>query len=616
VKEKNLLLRLVSSIWTGANALRKVLHLLLLLLVFLMFFGAISDTAPPSLPKSAALLIRPVGTLVEELAGDPFDRAVAEAIGDGQPQTEVQDIVDALAYAKHDDRIELVVLDVNSMLGAGLSKLQRVAAAIEGFRESGKPVIASADYMAQRSYYLAAHADEIYLNPTGGVLIRGFGSFLNYYHDAIDLLRIDWNIFRAGTHKSFSEPFTRMDMSDEDRETRVRLIDQFWSVYQGDVERARGLDQGAIERYTTELLTLLEASGGDAAIAARDYGLVDELLNRAEVRERLIQRVGANPDRPDTYNAAGMREYLDQMRLFEGSQSGEENIAIIVASGEFLFGSQPPGTIGGESTSGLLRRAGNDESVKGVVLRIDSPGGSTFASALIVDEIAALRQAGKPVVASMSSIAASAGYAIAAKTDRIIASPSTITGSIGVVGMFPTFQRSMGALGVATDGVGSTLWSGEFRPDRAMSEDAKALFQVTVNDTYNDFLDEVALGRDMDRADVDKIAQGKVWSGKDALDNGLVDQLGEIEEAIDVAADLAGLDTHGLKFIRQELSASEQFFVDLVNSATRFGVDVSGWVSRPTAIEQLAGDLAINVDSMLKFNDPKGIYSHCFCEFE
>jgi protease-4 len=616
VKEKNLLVRLVSSVWSGANAVRKVLHLLLLLFVFLMFFGAMSDTAPPSLPKSAALVIRPVGALVEELAGDPFDRELAEAFGDGRPQTLVQDIVDALAYAKHDDRIELVVFDLSSMLGAGLSKLQRVAAAIEDFRSTGKPVIATADYLAQRSYYVAAHADEIYLNPEGGILIRGFGSYLNYYRDAIELLRIDWNIFRAGTHKSYVEPFTRMGMSDEDRETRIRLIDQLWALYRQEVESARGLEQGAIQRYTTELISSLDASGGDLAIVARDYGLVDELLNRAEVRERLIQRVGASPDRPDTFRAAGMREYLAQMRLLAGSTSKEDNIAIIIASGEFLFGSQPPGTIGGESTSELLRRARNDESVKGVVLRIDSPGGSTFASALIEDEISALRQAGKPVVASMSSVAASAGYAIAAKADRIIASPSTITGSIGVVGMFPTFQRSMAALGLATDGVGTTPWSGEFRPDRPLSDDAKALIQITVNDTYDDFIGDVALGRDMDRADVDLIAQGKVWSGMDALDNGLVDQLGEMEAAIDAAADLAGIDTHGLKYIRQELSAGEQFFIDLVASAAWFDLDFSGWVRPPTPIEQFAGHLASEVDSMLRFNDPKGIYSHCFCEFD
>jgi protease-4 len=205
---------------------------------------------------------------------------------------------------------------------------------------------------------------------------------------------------------------------------------------------------------------------------------------------------------------------------------------------------------------------------------------------------------------------------VTAKADRIIASPSTITGSIGVVGMIPTFQRSMAALGIATDGIGSTPWSGEFRPDRAMSEDAKALFQLLIDDTYDDFLGDVAAGRNMDKADVDLIAQGKVWSGTDALDNGLVDQLGEIEAAIDVAAELAGLETHGLKYIRQELSAGEQFLVDLVNSAARFGVDVSDWASRPTAIEELAGQLASEIDSMLRFNDPRGVYSHCFCEFD
>ena len=234
---KNMIVKVFSAIWSGANGVRKVLHLLLLLFIFLLFFDATSE--PPQLiPRHAALVIQPVGFLVEQYDGRPFDRAVAEMLGAGTPQTLVQDIVDALEFAKNDDRIDVVYFELSRLFGAGLSKLQRVGAAIEDFRSSGKTVLANADFMSQQSYYLAAFADEAYLHPDGLLFLRGYGRFQRYYKDAIDLLRIDWNIFRVGTHKSFVEPYTRMGMSDEDRETNLRLIDQLWSQYELDVVTA------------------------------------------------------------------------------------------------------------------------------------------------------------------------------------------------------------------------------------------------------------------------------------------------------------------------------------------------------------------------------------------
>jgi protease-4 len=610
--------RIFSAIWSGADGVRKVLHLVLLLFLFMVFFGALSSGVPNALPAKAALVIQPYGFLVEQFEGDPLDRAIAELAGDGKPQTRVQDIVDALDYAKDDDRIEMVYLELSNVLGAGLSKLQHVAAALDEFRSSGKQVIASGDFLSQGAYYLAAHADEVYLHPEGFVIMQGFGRFRNYYKDAIDLLRIDWNVFRVGTHKSFVEPYTRMDMSDEDRESTLRFIDQLWSLYQLDVETARDLEEGAIDAFSQEFLENVRATGGDVALAARDHGLVDELLTRTEVRDRLIDRVGEDSDNPDTFNSAGMYEYLEQMRMLSGGKVKSANVAVIVAAGDILPGSQPPGRIGGDSLAALLRDARNDKAVSAIVLRVDSGGGSAFASEVIKDEISAIRDAGKPVVASMGSVAASGGYVISMGADRIFASPSTITGSIGIFGMFPTYQRTLDAVGVATDGVGTTPLSGIFRPDRAMSEQSKELFQLLIEDGYDDFISNVAASREMDKGYVDRIGQGQVWTGIDALNNGLIDELGGLDDAIASAAALAGLaeGEYGIKQVRRELSATEQLLIDLLGTASRAGFDLSRWAGEPSVLKEIARKATAATESLLRLNDPKGIYSHCLCDID
>jgi len=615
VSKANLLVRLFSAIWGGVDGVRKVLHLVLLLFVFMLFFGAMQDSTLV-LPDRAVLVIQPYGFLVEQIEGDPFDRALAELAGDGKPQTLLQDIVDSLEYAKDDDRIEVVYLELSSLLGAGLSKLQHLSAAIEDFKTSGKPVIASADFLSQQGYYIAAHADEVYLHPNGILFLRGYGRFRNYYKDAIDLLRIDWNVFRVGTHKAFVEPYTRMDMSDEDRETTLRLVEQLWSLYQVDVETARELEAGTIEDFTDNFSEIVEEAGGDLATAAAQYGLVDDLLKRTEVRELLIDYVGPDPDNADTYKAASMYDYLAQMRVLSGDKTGSKNVAVIVAAGEILFGTQPPGTIGGDSTAELLRRARNDESVEAVVLRVDSPGGSAFASEIIVDEILALQEEGKPVVASMGSVAASGGYQISMYADRIFASPSTITGSIGIFGMFPTYQRTLEVIGISTDGIGSTRWSGELRPDRAMSEHAKQLFQLVIDDGYRDFIGSVADGRGMEIDAVDAIGQGQVWTGMDALNNGLVDELGGLDDAISAAAELAEIsdEDFGIKNIDQELSPTEQMVIDLLSTVATMGIDVSGWAGQRSLVDDIKDSVAEKTNTLLRFNDPKGVYSHCLCD--
>ena len=616
MNKRNPLVRVLAAIWSGVDGFRKILHLLLLLFIFAVFLGTLSGSAP-IFPDRAALLIQPAGAIVEELAGEPYDRAIEELLGETTPQTRLQDIVDAFEYAKDDDRIEAVHLELSAMGGAGLTKLQRIAEAVEYFRTSGKPVIASADFFTQHGYYVAAHADQVYTHPDGGVLLQGYGRFRTYFKDAIDLLKLDWNIFRVGTHKSFVEPFERMDMSDEDREATGNLIDQLWATYRDDVAAARGLLPAEIDGYANNFVDNVADANGDLALAAENFKLVDGLLNRAELRDLMIEHVGADSDSEDAYNAIGMNEYLSSMDLLNGDKSADENVAIIIASGTISSGSQPPGSIGADSTSEMLRRARNDDSVKAVVLRVDSGGGSAFASEVIGHEVAALQEAGKPVVASMSSVAASGGYWISVGADRVFASPTTITGSIGIFGMFPTYQRTVAQFGIATDGIGSNPLSGELRPDREMAPHTRQLAQLVVEDGYDDFISHVAMFRGLEKDAVDTVAQGRVWTGADALERGLIDELGGLEEAIAFAAEVAGLEegAYGRKDIKIELSPTEQLIVDLLGTAKTLGLDLSGLRTNPSSLERIAGKIENIASPLLQFDDPKGVYAHCFCDF-
>lgn len=615
MSKRNPLIRFFSWIWAGVDGVRKILHLVLLLFVFMLFFG-LSAEVPSVQPDGSALYIQPYGALVEQYAGDPYDRAIAEFLGDGLPQTRVSDIVDALAYARDDDRIEMVFLDLSMLGGSGLSKLQAIGTAIDDFQTSGKTVVANADFMGQQAYYLASHADEIYLHPNGAVMFRGYGRYRQFYKDAIDSLRVDWNVFRVGTHKSFVEPYTRMDMSDEDHAASERLIDQMWAMYRKGVVAARGLEEGVLEEFTNNLVQHLTATSGDMAVAAWNFGLVDELLTRNEVRDYMIDQVGESAFRDDTFNATNMYEYLAQMEMLSGGTAAAENVAVVVAAGDIMFGDQSPGTIGADSTAALLRSARTDDSVHAVVLRIDSPGGSAFAAEVIADEVRALQAAGKPVVASMSSVAASGGYAIAMHADKILASASTITGSIGVFGMFPTYQRSLEAIGVASDGVGTTPLSGQLQPDREMSEQTRQLLQLLVEDTYDDFISDVAASRDLEKDTVDEISQGQVWTGTEALNNGLIDGLGDLEFAVIVAAELAGLgdDDFGTIVIESELSPSERMVVDLLGVAASSGMNVSRWVQTPDIVSFFTRTLDEKFNALFRFNDPQGMYTHCLCE--
>lgn len=609
--------RVFSFLWSGLDGVRKVLHLLILLFIFSVIISALSAQAP-TVPAKASLVIRPVGILVEQLAGDPYERALQELMGEENPQTLVQDIIDGLEFAKNDSRISAVVLDLSAMPGGGLSKLQRIGDAIDDFKSSGKPVIATADYYGQGSYYLAARADAVYMHPDGLFLLRGFSIYINYYKGLLEKLRVDWNVFKVGTHKSAPEPYTRDNMSDENRISMSSLLDQLWGHYKADVVAARGLEPNTIDDLLSNLVEYTETLNGDLAQMALDFGFVDGLLTRAELIDQINETAGTEADENGNFPAAKLDDYLAQMRLVNGTAATESNVAVVVAAGQILNGTQPPGTIGGDSTAKLLRRARLDDTVKAVVLHVDSPGGSAFASEVIRNEVEALKAAGKPVVVSMSSVAASGGYWISMAADRIFASEYTITGSIGIYGMFPTFQRSLDAIGITTDGVGSTFWAGEMRPDREMSDESRTMFQLVINKGYDDFISKVALDRGIDKPDVDSMAQGQVWTGKEAFERGLVDEIGDLDAAIASAAELADLepDGYGMKYFEKELSPGERLALDLMSGVKWLGFDPKVLAANRSSVERVAGLLEDAISPLWRLNDPKGVYAHCFCVFE
>ena len=607
--------RVLRALWQGLDGIRKILHLLVLLFLFALVVAALSPPVP-ELPRKAALVIAPEGYLVEEFEGDPVDRALAEAMGDGVGQTRLRDVQDALEWAAEDERIPAVVLELDGFIGGGLTKLQAVANAIETFKASGKPVIAMGNAYTQAAYYIAAHADEVWLQDRGVVFLQGYGIYRNYFRDAIDKLGIDWNVFTAGTYKSAAEPFTRNDMSEAAKTANQDLLDQLWQAWLGGVATARGLDAATLQASIDNMPEELEASGGQFADMAVRLGLADRVATRAEFREHMIGIAGANGGRDDSYRSVGLAGYVDAQRLLRGDGAGERNVAVVVASGPVVEGDAPAGSIGGESTSNLIRRAIEDDSVEALVLRVDSGGGSTFASELIFDEIQAFKATDRPVIVSMGSVAASAGYWISAAGDEILAQPTTITGSIGVIGMFPTFQRTLEKLGVNTDGVGTTALAGALRPDRALGDNARRVIEITVDATYDDFVGGVAEQRGMEREAVSRIAEGRVWTGQDALEFGLIDRFGDLEDAIAAAAERAGLadGEYGVKYVERPLTPSQEFVLQLLNSRIGPSLAELGFAGRTSPLAPLVSAVEETWRGIARFNDRSGLYADCFCD--
>jgi protease-4 len=596
----------------GIDWVRKFLHLILLLIIFGFIVGALS-VSTPAIPAKAALVIAPEGEIVEELAGDPIQRAIDQASGNARSETLLRDLTDSIRAAAKDDRIPVLVIDTEYFSGAGQPTLEEMARAIAEFKKAGKKVIAYGTAYDKPQYYLAAQANDIYVDPLGMVLIDGYESFHYFFKGAIDKLQADFHIFRVGKYKSAVEPYSRADMSPEAEEETSVFLNSLWQSYQTAMASARKLEPEAIATYTSTLSDQIVAASGHAAEVAQKAGLVTGIKTRVEV-EQLVAKIVGEDEEEGGFKGVSVHDYV---RIVRAQQrlvpDGTPKIAVVVASGEILDGEQPPGTIGGTSTSRLIREARMDENVRAVVLRIDSPGGSMLASEEIHREIAALQAAGKPLVASMGDLAASGGYYIAAPADEIWASPATITGSIGIFAVVPTVDKSLAKIGITVDGVGTTKLAGQQRIDRPLGEDAAKIVQATIDRGYEEFLGRVSAGRNKTRDEVNAIAQGRVWTGVDAQKLGLVDHIGSFDDAVKAAAKRAKLEKWDLQYQEPSLSWAQELALQVRVKAIGAVYSVDERARRLTQLAAKIDPLAREVERLNRLSIPNRPYAYCFC---
>ncbi|MFT3930322.1 MAG: signal peptide peptidase SppA [Spongiibacteraceae bacterium] len=611
--------RIFIFVWKFLDGLRRFIVNLFLLLFIAVILAAFFAEEGPTVPAGGALIVSPSGVLVDQLSYvDPFSNLIA---GNEAPaETLMSELIKAIDTAATDDRIKMMVLQTDALEHSGISKTEELSAAIQRFRDHKKSVVAVGDSFTQDQYLLAAAADKIYMNPMGQVLLQGFGIYTNYFKQALDKLQVSVHVFRVGTYKSAVEPFMRDDMSPEVKENHLVWLQSLWQQYKERVAARRSIAPEKIDEYINKVDEVFANADGDAGKAAVDWHLIDAVKTREALNELLIEQVGA--DENGDFRGIDFRDYLAASKHL--SVKKQDAVGVVYASGMILDGVQRAGQVGGDTLAQLIRQARDDEQIKAVVLRIDSEGGSAFASEIIRQELLALKASGKPLIVSMGSIAASGGYWIAADADEVWATPATITGSIGIFGAFPTLDKSLDAIGVHTDGVGTTALAGAMRIDRPLDAITARTIQSSIDNGYRRFLNVVASGRDMEIAAVDKIAQGQVWSGKSAQEIGLVDKLGDMGDAIKAAAARAQLQEYDVRDIEPPLSVSEVFLQKLggasgyFKSTLDFKSAVSGWF-RPHVANLFAASsvwsplrpLITELQQLSQLNDPKGMYIYC-----
>lgn len=606
--------RFFLGIWWLINGTRKVvLNLVFFFFLFLfvgLFFSS-SDTLIVE-PRSA-LLLKPSGRVVEDYTGTPLDQAL-QKVSEGQVmETRLRDLVKAIRRARNDSNIAVLVIDPSLLWGIGPAALFEIEAAVNDFRESGKPVISVGDIVGQHQYYLAALADEVWLNPEGLVWLDGYSVYRQYYAEALEKLSVEINLFRAGDYKSAGEPYIRDDMSPEAREANLFWLSSMWQLYLDGVSRQRGLRPDELGAAINAFADRLESAGGDFAELALEMGLVDRLIGQSEAYQELAT-LSAPDKNGKGFRQVGVDDYL-LATLFQDVAPQGAKVAVVVAQGDIVQGHSEGGYVASETTVARLRKLSQRSDVAAVVLRIDSPGGDAFASEKIRNELQAIRDAGKPVIASMGNVAASGGYWIAMAADEVWASPATITGSIGVYGMAPRIHNSLGRVGIRTDGVGTTPLAGQFDPTQPLDPDVANIYRYSVARIYEDFIALVASARNMSDEDVREIAQGRVWTGAQALERGLVDHAGTLQQAVDAAGRIAGLGTEfAVEYEEAELSVVEMFLLDLAGDVmartggfSSFGRGLPG---------RILGSFQRDLEFLGRADGSLVVAAHCWCRLE
>lgn len=613
IKPLSYLRRGFGMFWNTLDAVRRTFFnlLFLLLLVFLVWVLFFGGGAP--IASKTALVLDLKGRLVEQHSGTLREALVANARGDQRRTVQVRDVLTVLDAAARDPNIGSVLLLLDELEGGGQAMLNEVGHALERVKAAGKPVVAWGGSYDQRQYRIASHANEVYLHPMGMVLIEGMGRYRNYYRDALDKIGVTVNLMKVGTYKSFAEPFIGNGPSQAASEQDAVLYNALWASYTGSVEKNRKLPAGAIDRLIVSLPELMQQMGGNTGKLALQTKMVDGLKTRDEVRELMMKR-GAPDMEHKTFRQVSFNEYLARQRpkLFG------DGVAVVVASGDITEGYAGPGTVGGMSTSNLIRRAREDDQIKAVVLRVDSPGGSAYGSELIRRELELTRAAGKPVVVSMSSVAASGGYWISMAADEVIADPTTITGSIGVFAILPTAEKVVDKMGIHTAGVRTTWLADAYNPLRPLDPRFGQMVQSGISHIYDEFTSKAAQARNTTIAKIDAVGQGRVWTGQQAKERGLVDSLGSYRDALDSAARRAKLgEDYRVAYIEQGGSRLERFLYMLgVSAAQLVNIEIKlGMV--PDALPAGAAaavtrDLAWLAD-LTDGRKPFMAVTHCMC---
>ena len=567
--ERGPIARFFIGVWKAMNFTRRlVFNLLFFFLIFLLLIGWATRHRGQSLVLSdrTTLVLAPEGRIVEQDSRDALTRALSGASRDSRNnQIQLRDLVDTLDAAAKDARIERVLLDVDKLQPSGFASTDEIARALGRVRKAGKQIVAFTQGMGQSQYLLAAQADEIYLDPDGyGIVLEGLSGHRPYMRTGLqDKLGIDFHLFKVGEYKSAAEPFVRDSASPEAKEADLFWMNDVWNRYLAGIAARRKLDVAKLKADIDAMANGIEAAQGDLNRYALDHRLVDGLKTREQVQQLLARRGVADADADGGFRQVGYADFRrSSLPALPLEADARPQVAVVVAEGEIVPGEQPRGSVGGETVSALLRDVREEDRVKAVVLRVNSPGGEVLASELIRREVEALKRAGKPVVVSMGDVAASGGYWISMNADRIYAEPNTITGSIGIFGLVPNFTRTLDKIGVHTDGVGTTRWAGAFDPTRPLDPEVGRVIQAVIDKGYRDFTGKVAAARKQPVAAIDAVARGRVWSGAQAKERGLVDAFGGIRDAIADAAARAKLgkeDRYAVRYVEEPMTPFESW---------------------------------------------------------
>ncbi|ECI0368774.1 signal peptide peptidase SppA [Salmonella enterica] len=596
--------------WRVLNFVREMV--LNLFFIFLVLVGVgiwmqIGNGSNSEQTARGALLLDISGVIVDKPSTNhrlgALGRQLFGASSDRLQENSLFDIVNAIRQAKDDRNITGIVLDLKNFTGADQPSMRYIGKALREFRDSGKPVFAAGENYSQGQYYLASFANKIWLSPQGQVDLHGFATNGLYYKTLLDKLKVSTHVFRVGTYKSAVEPFIRDDMSPAAREADSRWIGELWQNYLHTVSANRQISPQQLFPGAQAIIDGLTSVGGDTAKYALDHKLVDALASSADVEKALTKQFGWSKTE-NNYRAISYYDYSLKTPADTGG-----TIAVIFANGAIMDGEETPGNVGGDTTASQIRDARLDPKVKAIVLRVNSPGGSVNASEVIRAELAAARAAGNPVVVSMGGMAASGGYWISTPANYIVASPSTLTGSIGIFGVINTVENSLSSIGVHSDGV-STSPLADISMTKALSPEVQQMMQLSIEYGYKRFITLVADARKRTPEQIDKIAQGHVWTGEDAKANGLVDSLGDFDDAVAKAAELAKLKQWHLDYYQDEPTVLDMV-MDSMTGSVRAMLPEAIQAMLPAPLVSAANTVKAEGDKLAAFNDPQNRYAFC-----